>query len=358
MIHAIHISSFTFSYWYLAYAVFALGAICAALIIVLYIHRTLSLSKERKRNELRFRYQYFLYDAMVESQSESDSLDFQTIVLSQFEAEKKKRKIDVQVLTNLLLDLKRSFTGSSEAQFLQLAKALQLPQHAFQKLQHRRSYVQIEGIRELTAMHSSSESVQTSLSALSCSPHPLVSQEAHLALVKVSDKPDLSYLDTLTSPLSEWQQIHLYHHLRSIDSRGLPEFKQWLSSDNESVVIFSLRMIAKLEQYGATELVLLQLKHRSKAIVLEAINTIVQLKITQGLEPLVRLLHHSDSVIKRSSIQAIGRLGSSGHQDCINPLLSHPDYWVRRSATEAIALLQQPSRPTSLTTKPHVQSLD
>ncbi|MEQ9439044.1 MAG: HEAT repeat domain-containing protein [Cyclobacteriaceae bacterium] len=351
-----YISDLPFPYWLLAAAIALLAFGCLTLILIVYSRRTFSLMQERKKNDLRFRYQYFLYDALVESQK--NSIDFQHVVLTLFQEENKKHKLDKQVLMKLLIDLKRSFTGSSEAQLLQLAKDLQLPEYAYQKLQNRRWSTQAQGIRELSAIHVSDKAYQSEIAELRTSSNLMLSQEAQISLVKLSNPPDLSFLNDLRTPLSHWHQIHLYHHLRTVNKEFLPDFGRWLSSENESIVIFSLRMMAEFEQRYHTEVVLQQLGHNSGAITLEAIRTVKQLRLTQAVDALVSLLQHNNPKVQLASLQAIGQLGSIQHLSYLNPLLTHQDYWIRRTAQDAILQLQQTAATPSSSPESSLQPSD
>nr|WKN39337.1 HEAT repeat domain-containing protein [Tunicatimonas sp. TK19036] len=314
--------------------------------------------QERKKKDLRFRYQYFLYDAMVESQKGKGSPDFHEVVLARFLEEEKKNQLDKQILTVLLVDLKRSFTGSSEAQLLRLADALHLPEYAYQKLKSRHWSTQAQGIREISNIKVLNDSFLSEITDLSTSPTPAISQEAQIALVKLSNPPDLSFLNDLSTSLSHWQQIHLFHHLRTVDKECLPIFSQWLTSDNESVVIFSLRMIAEFEQRSNTELILQQLNHPSQNIILETIRTITQLKLIQALDALIKLLQHGDHKIQISCIQAIGYLGKNQHLPYLNAVMAHDDYWIRRMASTAVKQLEQSDETSTTSSKPSLQPLD
>lgn len=329
-------------YWFLFCTVVLLLVSCLTLIVVLYTRRSLSLIREKKRKDLKFRYQYFLYDALVESQSDQSGKDFYNHMLSFFQEEQKKNGLDKQLLIGIIADLKGSLLGSSREQLLALANALELPEYSLQKLRSSSFSTRAQGLREIGGLHSSDSQLKERVKAIQDSNDAILAQEASLALIKLGNSPDLSFLDTTSSPISQWQQIRLHHHLRAFERYDLPDFGRWLTSDNESVVLFALRMIAEFEQHYASQLIIEQLSHPSANVVVEAIYTIKRLKLTEAASSVAALLEHPKARIQLASIQAVGQL-CSATDDLIASLHTfseHPDYWIRMAASRAISQLK------------------
>jgi hypothetical protein len=334
------LANLPFQYWLLIIAIALLLTGCFALISILYIRRLVASARRKKRHDLQFRYQYFLYDALVESEEGKTPEAFQEFVVTLFREEEEKHGLNKGLLISIILDLKKSLSGQSRVQLLEIAATLKLPDYALRKLRHPSFNTQIQGLREISGLELSDSTVREQVKLIQHTKHAALSQEASLTLIKLGGSPDLSFLNTLTAPLSQWQQIHLHHCLRSFDRHQLPDFSQWLSSKNESVVLFSLRMITEFEQNHTSELLIRQLTHKSANVVAEAIYAVSQLQIAAAVPTLTSLLHHSTPRIQISSIRAIGRLGNTQQITDLSSLLNDSSYWVRQVTAEAIARLR------------------
>ncbi|MEM8966791.1 MAG: HEAT repeat domain-containing protein [Bacteroidota bacterium] len=314
---------------------------CLALVLVLYIHRALAMARKKKVDDLQFRYQYLLYDALVESQSENASDNFLETVLQLFQQEKKRSgSLNQQVLTDIILNLKKSLTGAAQDQLLELAYALGLPEYAQKKLRQQSFNIRTQGLHEVTAMQINSTEIRNEIEVLQQVDTSPINQEVILALTKLESAPNLGFLNKLTTPLSEWLQIRLHHHLRSLERHQLPDFSQWLDSTNESVVLFALRMTAEFKQYAASQKVLNQLNGSLVPILIETIKTVTKLKLEEAIPSLTNLIQHENTDVQLASLEAVGELGNSQQLATLSSLHEHPNYWVRRATATAVTQLE------------------
>lgn len=245
-------------------------------IFILYIRRIAISTRDSKTNNLKFKYQYLIYEALVESETENGATA-QKLIVEKLKKEVAKTKLHKQVLIDLIIDLKKNFLGDSEKQFLQLYKDLHLSQYSFEKLESHRWDVQAKGIRELTEMNHTDFDTQLAITKMRNARNHTVAQEAQIASVRMEERP-LSFLHDLKSPLTEWQQINLHHLLLKTNRKFIPDFTLWLSSSNESVVLFALKMIADFEQKQSEPKVLQCLSHQSMLIREEATQTLLKIK--------------------------------------------------------------------------------
>ncbi|MEO0331718.1 MAG: hypothetical protein AAF223_08535, partial [Bacteroidota bacterium] len=156
---------------------------CLALVLVLYIHRALAMARKKKADDLQFRYQYLLYDALVESQSENASDTFLEIALQLFRQENSRSgSLKQQVLTDIILNLKKSLTGAAQDQLLELAYALGLPEYAQKKLRQQSFNIRTQGLHEVTAMQINSTEIRHEIAMLQQAGTSQINQEVILAL--------------------------------------------------------------------------------------------------------------------------------------------------------------------------------
>lgn len=341
MIVAIQLKALLHSHgWLLGIAAFLLAA-CIILVLLLYIHRALSVKKEKKKADLQFRYQYLLYEALVETQAENASDSFVAVAIELFQREKKHSKyLNKQILTDIILNLKKSLTGTAQNQLLDLAYTLELPQHSLKKLREKNLSVRTQGLHEISAMQVNNPEVKKEINALQPTATSPIAQEVILTLAKLDSSPDLAFLSSLDTPLSELLQIYLHHYLRSIDRHRLPNFSQWLASENESIVVFALRMIAEFQQQSAAQAILHQLSNASFLIIVEAVKAASRLQLSEAIPKLTELAQHEDADIQLTSLQAISKLGDHHQVGNLRSLRQHHNYWVRRASNEVFNHLQ------------------
>jgi hypothetical protein len=75
--------------------------------------------------------------------------------------------------------------------------------------------------------------------------HPIVRMEAQTAIVHLQKYKGLSFLNTLTYPLTEWHQVNLLQLLAQQPLVSVPGISNWLQSCNASVVQFALKLIGE-----------------------------------------------------------------------------------------------------------------
>jgi hypothetical protein len=88
-----------------------------------------------------------------------------------------------------------------------------------------------------------------------------------------------SYLDNLQQPLTAWEQLKVYEMLKK-DNVNRPDFSRWFNSNNDSIVIFSIKMARAFRQI-------------------------------ESMKQMIPLLKHLDPAVREESILALGDLGSS-----------------------------------------------
>ncbi len=313
----------------------ALGffAITSSLIIVIYLSRLKRENTNKKIKALKFKFQLLIYEALVENETNSaDHLN--KSIIEKFKQHGLTNKISQQTLIGLIINLKKSFTGQSEQQLLKLYTDLKLYELSLKKLKSFKWNKQVEGIRELAEM--SYHDAWLEISRLRHSRQPILAQEAQIASIKLAQKIPLYFLDNYLKPLSHWQQLNFYYQLLNTEKELLPNFSRWLPSNNDSLVVFSLRMIGLFKQTDGLEKVVDLLNHRSLRIKFFAVQTLVNLKAVRHVNRLFNLLDIDDTNLKACVIQAIGKLGNHYHKLTLKPFLFHESYHIRLVTAKAI----------------------
>ena len=95
-------------------------------------------------------------------------------------------------------------------------------------------------------------------------------------MIRLNYEDPFAFLDKLVKPFTSWEQLHVYEMINR-HQITVPDFGQWLNSRNETVVVFSIRMIRAFKQSESFEKLYPLLDHRNPEIREEAIVTLGEL---------------------------------------------------------------------------------
>lgn len=314
---------------------FALLFFSATVIFMLaiYLKRNIRLARSQKIKDYQFKYQLLIYEAIIESQ-EIKTSEHVAVVADKFRNHGLKSKLSKQALIELMISLKKSFSGQFERQLNQLYRELGLHEISLRKVKKGKWSEKAQGIRELAAMNY--QEAWLEIAKLHCSCNQVLAQEAQMASIKLAEGKPLYFLDNYSKPLSLWQQINFYQYLLKVDRSLLPSFQRWLTSTNESVVVFSLKMIGIFNQAEAAPAVAGLLKHSSFQVKLNAIQTLTKLEAGDYINRLFNMIDIQDDNIKVATIKAFEKLGSEYHKKLLKPFLLDNSYQVRLAAAKAL----------------------
>ena len=102
----------------------------------------------------------------------------------------------------------------------------------------------------------------------------LVRLEAQNTLLKFNGFKGLNFLDQANYPLTEWQQIKLLEQLNTLPSGDLSGIENWLTSRNDSVVVFALKLARNYFQFQLHDQIVTCLQHPHSDVRNEAILTL------------------------------------------------------------------------------------
>ena len=303
------------------------------LMLTIYISRNLRVARTKKVKDYQFKYQLLIYEALIEGQEAKSSAGVSAIA-EKFIKYGLKSRLSKQALIDLMISLKKSFSGEFETQLDQIYKELNLHEVSLRKVKQGSWSEKATGIRELAAMNYREAWLE--IAKLHYHRNPVLAEESQMASIRLAEGKPLYFLDNYSKPLSLWQQINFYQYLLKVDKTLLPDFQRWLGASNESVVLFSLKMIGIFKQAMAAPAVASLLKHSSFQVKLCAIQALIKLEAHDYMHELVSMLDIQDDNIKVYTIIAIGKLGNSYHKNLIKPFLSDPSYQVRLAAAKAL----------------------
>ena len=178
-----------------------------------------------------------------------------------------------------LIRCKKNFSGLVAERIVVLYGQLGLKKYSIEKIaDERKWHVKAQGIQELYMMdqHDAMKSIYRNTN----STNEFVRMEAQTGVIHLTGFPGLRFLDVISYPLTEWQQLKLLEQLRLYPKKEdiADKLPKWLQSKNETVVVFTLKLIDEYQIFSVRHHVVDCLVHPSKAVRSQALKTIIRLE--------------------------------------------------------------------------------
>jgi HEAT repeat protein len=168
------------------------------------------------------------------------------------------------------------------------------------------------------------------------SQNEILRMEAQIALVRLSDDNPFEFLHHLQRPFSLWEQITL-HDLLVHHEMKVPDFRQWLGSPNETVVMFALRMIREFKQVDTEPDVVNALSHHDYRVRNLAISVSGVLNFRTALEPMKRMYKKEDNGNCLEILRSMGKMPDESMMSFLKLVLDkEDDVLLQIEATKAI----------------------
>lgn len=156
-----------------------------------------------------------------------------------------------------------------------------------------------------------------------------VRQQSQLYFLKLSENSPLQFLDKTVRPLTTWQQIYIENALKNFYKGDAPDFSQWLGHELLSVVEFSIRMIARYNQFEHIDKLLPFLEHENDIIKCEAIRSLSLLEYQDLLPLIIPKFYSNPRILKLEILDAVKALGSYKDLQIIGEQIQPGDWEFR-----------------------------
>lgn len=178
-----------------------------------------------------------------------------------------------------LIRCKKNFSGLVAEHVVGLYIQLGLKKDSLQKVADKRKWhVKAKGIQELYMMDQKEALV--TIYRNTNSTNEFVRMEAQTGVIHLTGFPGLRFLDVVSYPLTEWQQLKLLEQLRLHPEKAdiSEKLPGWLQSKNETVVVFALKLADEYQFFGVRQHVVSCLVHASKSVRSQALKTLIRLE--------------------------------------------------------------------------------
>lgn len=185
-----------------------------------------------------------------------------------------KNRIARQYAIGQLISTHKNLIGLAGRNIKRLYEKMGLKEDSIAKFHSRLWHVKARGIYELYMMEQ--RDMQDAISQHTNHHNAYVRMEAQTAVLAFAGFDGLVFLDTLTRPLNDWQQLKLLEQLTPLDPGNLDHLATWLRSANPDVVLFALKLTALYQQMQVAEDVTLLLKDYREKLREQAIKALIR----------------------------------------------------------------------------------
>jgi len=283
--------------------IFLLGIILS--IIYIKILRQNIRIKKRKKRVLKKKFETYLITYLYSEDENEGNTPEQEDILKKLKKHL-NNPFDRKLMVSSFLKLRNEISGETVDLIFKLYHQLGLSHYAMNKLKSQKWNIVVEGIRELTLFQIIE--ANTAIEVLKNHPKKQINKEVQLYLLNIFNFKGLAFLDNLTTPLSEWDQIELMEVLNRFDSQDIPDIKPWLKSSNDSVVIFTLKLAKTYIQMEAEAELLALLQHPNLTVRVKAIDVLSYLNVLSAKESLKTkfdTLHEDEQIALMGMMQNI-----------------------------------------------------
>jgi hypothetical protein len=333
-INIILLITFVVKIQYQVIVMFAIAFTMSCLLIYMFFYMYVKSRHEKKHDKWRLISDLLIRKAVFYDEDDDDIEEETTIPLTQRAKKLMRNKHFRKLLTEEIMSAKRNITGTSADNLKQLYIQLQLEKYAFKKLKSRYWHIKAKAIQELTVME-----INEFVSELynhTNNQNELVRMEAQTAIIQFNGFEGLKFLDIVTYPISDWQQIKLLQQLALVPPANI-SIASWLSSANSSVVVFALKLARNYHRFELHDEISPCLDHPDLKVRLEAVNFFNEIFTEDTSDEFIGRFLKSNPQLRLAMVKAMQSTGSEKDIPFLLDLLNEDDTEIKINAARALA---------------------
>jgi hypothetical protein len=248
-----------------------------------------------------------------------------------------KNKMARQFAIDELIRCKKNFTGLVGETIVQLYIQLGLKNDSIAKVRSRKWWNKARGIQELYLMNQMD--VLKTIYKNTNNRNDFVRMEAQTGVIHMTGFPGLRFLDVVSYPLTEWQQIKLLEQLRLTPKKEdlTEQIRGWLLSANDTVVIFALKLADEYQQLGVVGDVVNCLVHPNEKVRTQAVKTLTRLEDPNTATVLLGYFRKEGFMNRKLMLDALATLATEEHTEVLERLLDDENNTIRLKAAIVLA---------------------
>jgi hypothetical protein len=227
-----------------------------------------------------------------------------------------------------------SLSGSAIENLRELYIYFDLQKDSYKNIQSKKWYRKPKAFQQLVEMKQ--EQYYRDIYKETFNANKYIREEAQIAIVKVAGFQGLRFLDNIRFQVTHWQQLLLLNQLGNQPLLKIDKINKWLTSQNDSVVEFALRLIEIYKIYDLHDACLKCWSHQNGMIRLQYLHTLCAIANEYTADILIK---DYDSAILNERIIILKMLSSIGdkqHLSFLTSLLNNANEEILYYALKAI----------------------
>lgn len=310
-------------------------AVYLFIVIIIFIFLSYKKNVLEKREQLKKK-SYILIDKAIFHEGSSSNVegDEWMKIPSKFQVLLKK-KSSRAVLTSEIIKIQKNITGVSRENLQKLYEQLGLKQDALRKLRpFRRWYFKAEGIQELSVMNQ--RDCLRSIYRHVNNKNEFIRMEAQSAAINFMGFHGLRFLNFISYPMSEWQQLKLMEQLSHQSGENFSGVKKWLKSSNDSVILFALKLIKVYHRFELHDAAAACLNHANREIRKKCMITMTSIYTEDTASLLIRQYAYEEKDGQLAILDALYEIRDPGTISFLTEQLQNEDNEIKLVAAKAI----------------------
>ncbi len=248
-----------------------------------------------------------------------------------------KDSLKRKIIISTLLKLRTEISGETADAIQKLYYQTGLIDYAASKLKHKKWEVIATGIKELAQFEI--KEVHEDIILHINHPKKEVRKEIQMYLVKLFHFEGLDFLNILTTPLSEWDQIQLLEILQNFENQKIPDISHWLKSTNKTVALFALKLAKIYSQFEAKDEILTLLHHDDIALRIEAMEVLSHMGVVEAVGILKDNLDERTLEEQIAFFKMMENLHDNNDADFIMKYINNDNFDIKVSAMKILNVI-------------------
>lgn len=297
------------------------------------------------RNRLKLRHQL---EASYQKEYESNLIEYIYSDEEEFAEEQSQPIIDYftkstdnylkrKILIHTFLKLKNEISGETADTIQNLYRKTGLIDSATKQLKSKKWDTVARTIREFTEFEI--KEAHDDIIQLINHPRKEVRFEIQKYLVQLFRFDGLEFLNIIENELSEWDQIQILEILNKFNNLQIPDMTNWLYSKNDSVVLFTLKLVRIHNQFGLKDEIITLLSHSNPLIRLEAINLVNPLGIYEAVAILKDNLFERTIDEQIAIFKMLEEMSMPNDIPFIQAHMNHENFYIRVSVMKIMNII-------------------
>lgn len=243
-----------------------------------------------------------------------------------------------QYMVEELIRSKQNYSGEVADRIVTIYTGLDLKQYSLEKIQPKNSwYIIARGIQELYMMEQ--QDVYEDIYKFTNASNEYIRNEAQIGLIHLTGFTGLDFLELVSYPITNWQQLKLLEQLKQFPKKEdfSASVPKWIKSENNSVVVFALKLCYEYQLIQLVDDITNCLDHESETVKTQAIETLIRLENDQTSKILLNYLNQASRKDQLIILDVLSKIATEEDSASLIKLLDNPDNLIKLKASIALS---------------------